>query len=131
MPFECKKYHCRCQAHCCGIVPIPLRIWQKNQNNIHRQPTHKTDFVATNKATGLKERIVLPITDDLLCPFLKEDLSCAIYDQRPEVCKKYGDESVLLMCCPMQKKDGTPRTVEETQKLEKDLEDTSLKNIFF
>ena len=122
MPFECKKYHGQCGAHCCGIVPIPLEIWEKNQNKIQKR------VIDSHKAIGTKDNVqktfVLPITEDYLCPFLQDDLQCAIYEDRPEVCRKYGDESALLLCCPMQKACGTPRTPQEQSKLESDIHKT-------
>lgn len=54
-------------------------------------------------------KVIIPITSDLLCPFLKKDLGCAIYEDRPEVCRKYGDETHPMLCCPMQDKDGNAR----------------------
>jgi Fe-S-cluster containining protein len=60
-----------------------------------------------------KHTAILPITEDALCPFLKENLECAIYEDRPEICKKFGDESHWTLKCPMQHKDGTPRSDEE------------------
>ena len=109
MPFECKKYHCRCEAKCCGIVPIPVGTWQKNQHLIQRkvQKVHKVH--ATNQENQ-RHTAMLPLTEDRYCPFLKKDLSCAIYENRPEVCRKFGDESHWALTCPMQHKDGTPRS---------------------
>lgn len=105
MPFECKKYHCQCEAKCCSYVPIPQKIWQRNQHNIQREVIEKTKVI---RADG-NETAILPITESGYCPFLKEDLSCAIYQDRPEICKKFGDESHPLMCCPMQDKNGKHR----------------------
>lgn len=112
MPFECKKYHCKCKAECCGVVPIPAKIWQRNQHKIVRHPVEKHKVMAGehNKVAKL---CILPLTENGYCPFLNEDLSCNIYDDRPEICKKFGDESHLMLTCPMQRADGTPRTDEE------------------
>ena len=66
------------------------------------------------KGISSKEgEVVLPFTKDLSCPFLKEDLSCAIYEDRPNICRKFGDETHILMSCPVQKHDGEPRSIEE------------------
>lgn len=103
MPFECKKYHCKCKAECCGLVPIPLSIWSKNQHRIQREVKN----ILHIQKDGRKD--ILPVTEELYCPFLKDDLSCAIYEERPEICKKFGDESNPLLCCPMQDKEGKER----------------------
>jgi Fe-S-cluster containining protein len=121
MPFECKKYHCKCEAKCCGIVPIPASIWQKNQHNIQRLVISKQRVMAgqNNQVARLS---ILPITEDFYCPFLKQDLSCAIYNDRSEICRKFGDESHLMLCCPVQKADGTPRTAEEASQMDEQVD---------
>lgn len=112
MPLECKKYHGKCAARCCGVVPIPRTIWQRNQHNIQREVVSAHKCLA-GKDEASQVTAILPFTEDLLCPFLKPDLSCAIYDERPEVCRKFGDETHIMMCCPMQKADGKPRSEDE------------------
>jgi Fe-S-cluster containining protein len=116
--FECKKYHGKCQARCCGIIPIPRKIWQKNQHKVQKKVLEKHKVEVTNPQTKQKTRGILPITQDMLCPFLKKDLSCAIYEDRPDICKKFGDETHLMLCCPMQQADGTERTEAEMQEFE-------------
>lgn len=116
--FECKKYHGKCQAKCCGIVPIPYKTWQKNQHNIQREVLEKHKVEATDPQSKERVRSILPLTEDLYCPFLKKDLSCGIYEDRPEICKKFGDETHLMLCCPMQRADGTERTEAEMQEFD-------------
>ena len=109
--FECKKYHKICKAECCGVVPIPRSLWQKKQHAIQIPVIETFKGQARNKSDpSIQESFILPVTKDHYCPFLKEDLSCAIYEDRPEICRKFGDESHPMMCCPVQDKDGNPRT---------------------
>lgn len=117
MPFECKKYHCKCEALCCGVVPIPAPIWQRNQHKLQRpvKEIHKVYYAPEYE--NRRRIAILPVMDDFKCPFLTQDLSCAIYDDRPEVCRKFGDESHQLLKCPMQHKDGTPRDENELVEL--------------
>lgn len=115
MPFECKKYHGRCKAGCCGPVPIKRTLWQKKQHAIQRPI--KELMIGTSK----EGKIVIPLTKDHYCAFLKEDLSCAIYEDRPDICRKFGDESHKLSCCPMQKVDGSPRNTDEMNELEEEM----------
>jgi Fe-S-cluster containining protein len=122
MPFECKKYHSCCQARCCGIVPIPVGTWQKNQHNIQQEVKEKHKVYATGQ-DNVKQTCILPITSDALCPFLKKDLSCAIYKDRPKVCQQFGDESHWALRCPMQHKDGTPRSKEDAIELKTKVDD--------
>ncbi|KKM85292.1 hypothetical protein LCGC14_1290630 [marine sediment metagenome] len=112
--FECKKYHGTCKGMCCGVVPLPRILWQNKQHAIQRP----VKSLIKGTAGHGPRNIVIPITEDHYCPFLKKDLSCAIYEDRPEICRKYGDESHELMCCPMQHKDGTPRESDDDSKKE-------------
>jgi Fe-S-cluster containining protein len=112
MPFECKKYHCKCKADCCGVVPIPEKTWKDNQHLLQQKIEHLTELPVKRTAlpgVEIRELAFLPITKNFKCPFLKKDLSCAIYDDRPEVCQKFGDETHSLLACPMQDKDGNPK----------------------
>lgn len=122
MPFECKKYHSCCQAHCCGIVPIPIPIWQRNQHNLQQEVLEKHKVYATGQ-DEVRHTCVLPITKNALCPFLKEDLSCAIYEDRPKICRQFGDESHWALRCPMQHADGTPRSEEDRIRLTSKVDD--------
>lgn len=104
MPFECKKYHGKCKAECCGLAPIPRPIWAKFQHLIQR-PVKEKMLIDGKDGT----QAYLPLTEDAYCCFLKDDLSCAIYEDRPPWCKKYGDESCKEMTCPMQDKEGNQK----------------------
>ncbi len=92
-------------AECCGIVPIPRTLWQRKQHAIQREV--KSIFKPTDMMKDDDiENVIFAITEDNYCPFLSQDLECAIYEDRPELCRKFGDESHPLMCCPMQDKEG-------------------------
>lgn len=63
----------------------------------------------------LKDNNVYPATFDRICPFRGDDCKCAIYDDRPELCKNFGVTEHLS--CPYIDKDGNPRTQEEADKI--------------
>jgi len=90
MEFVCKQ-NC---GECCGIVPIPTNVWNKSKDKINK----------AIKQVHVSESFVFPITEDLKCCFLGEDEKCLIYDERPEVCRKYGQCDELP--CPYIKKNG-------------------------
>jgi len=49
--------------------------------------------------------------DEHDCPFLsRESRRCRIYSKRPFICRKFGDESDELMCCPHIEKNGKVRS---------------------
>jgi Fe-S-cluster containining protein len=60
---------------------------------------------------------VVPLTETGKCPFLKEDLGCNIYKNRPEICMKFGDETHINMTCAYQTKNGRARSTKETMKI--------------
>jgi Fe-S-cluster containining protein len=62
----------------------------------------------------------LLLTEDRRCVFLNDDLSCNVYEDRPWVCKKYGDESCSFMTCPFQSKEGRIRSRQERRKIERE-----------
>jgi len=65
------------------------------------------------------DKWIVPITDDLKCTFLKDDFTCNIYHDRPHVCKKFGDETHLMMTCVFQDKNGRERSRQERRNLER------------
>ncbi len=69
---------------------------------------------------------VYPATGDRYCPFMGYDCKCAIYDERPELCRNFG--VVEHLGCPYIDKEGNPRTQEETDKIHSDqlINDNSL-----
>ena len=107
--FDCKKMHSKCKAECCGVVPIPNEIYENHKDKIVRQPN---DLFRT-------EDCVVPITDGAYCIFLNTDLSCNIYEDRPEVCRKYGDESHPMLFCPVLDQNGKERCRQNRRQVER------------
>ena len=58
-------------------------------------------------------------TREGMCPFLGLDDKCTIYHDRPAVCRKFGDESTILMTCRYQSADGRIRDRAERRRIEK------------
>jgi hypothetical protein len=104
MNFDCKKMHPKCQAQCCGVVPIPKDIYNNHQEKIYRVP------MAVIEA----DDHLIPITSDAYCPFLNDKFECNIYEDRPPVCRKFGDESHPMLYCPFLDKKGKERKTKET-----------------
>ena len=107
--FDCKKMHPKCKAGCCGVVPIPKEIYAKNQDKIvrslHDLSSHKD--------------CVIPITSEGYCVFLNPDLSCNIYEDRPDICRKFGDESHPMLFCPVLDKNGKERCRQNRRAVER------------
>jgi Fe-S-cluster containining protein len=113
MQFNCKSQHHKCKAQCCfGIMAFPKETWEKNQHKIITKPS-----VVETDTIEVKHR-----TDSGACSFLREDYQCNIYEERPEVCRKYGDESTFYMSCQFLRKDGKQRTQKGGKYLKKMVE---------
>jgi Fe-S-cluster containining protein len=103
MSFECLK-NC---GRCCGPVQISKEIFEKNKD----------------KATSIEYKLddgktVMAVRADGKCAFLTEEMKCAIYEERPQVCKDFGSNprGHLLLCCPFIREDGTKRNRPERRK---------------
>ncbi len=107
--FDCKKMHSKCKAGCCGIVPISKEIYNSNKDKIVRQPHEIIE----------EGDCVIPITQDVYCVFLDGDLHCNIYEDRPDVCRKFGDESHAMLFCPVLDKNGKERSRQNRRAVER------------
>jgi len=67
-------------ASCCFVAPIDKEIWDK----------HQEDIIGTMKTLIPYGKYVVPITTNGICPFLKNDKKCNIYEDRPKICRDYG-----------------------------------------
>ena len=85
-----KKLCKGCGGSCCGPVPFAIEFYEQNRDKIQRKP--KDEFY------GAFPGMVLPITDYANCVFLKTNLLCAVYKDRPEICKLYG--TIPELKCP-------------------------------
>lgn len=118
--FDCKKLHHVCKAGCCTITPIPKDLWNECRGKVVEKVEEVKEGLQVDPETGELKDFVVPFTKSLKCPFLNEDLSCNIYEKRPYVCRKFGDESHKYLRCHFQDKDGRIRTRQERRSLERD-----------
>lgn len=102
---NCHKFYDACKARCCSFVPLERDLLYKNFDKIQRHIKETVEF---------HNNTLIPITEDGYCTFLQPDLKCAIYEHRPAICVKFGDESHVNMTCPYQTKDGYARSKNST-----------------
>lgn len=88
---RCKCDVSRCHAACCGLVPIPRETIEKHLGDM-QGPFDKILFI-NGQDIVVKQRTAT-------CAFLTSDYKCAIYDDRPEICRIFGNRSnnPLLKC---------------------------------
>lgn len=128
--MDCKKSHAQCKAQCCHVCAIPEAIFERNIEKIVRPikeirrgagPVIPLDLQKLDLKS--EEILVVPITQDMKCCFLNEDLNCNIYEDRPNICRKFGDESHIFMTCSYQSKDGRCRSRQERRMIERQAQD--------
>lgn len=84
------KKLCKHCGQCCGPVPFDAQFFADNNDKMRREPVE----VIPEAFPGM----VLVLTEDGYCVFLTDNKRCAIYDERPMVCRLYG--TVPEMRCP-------------------------------
>ena len=70
-----------CNAACCGPVPMKRSTIEKHQDKINKGAKIKivnNQYVVINLKT-------------LRCGFIDPDNRCKIYEDRPIICRKFGD----------------------------------------
>lgn len=108
--MNCFNFHHKCKAECCStLTPLPIDVVERNESKIINQHSEKHEA----------EGNCILVTDNHRCVFLKEDNTCNIYDERPDVCRKFGDESHPLLFCTIQSKEGKARSRQEKRKVER------------
>lgn len=81
----------KCHAACCGIVPIPEKTVEKHLGDI-QGPYEILPFQVEGRVVVLKK-------GEPVCGFLTPDFRCAIYADRPDVCRMFGKGPHPLMKC--------------------------------
>lgn len=91
-----------CDADCCGIVPLKEDMAKRNEG---------LQQVSVTEIIRLSDSIV-PVTEDMRCVFLDRSTKrCAVYNERPEICKRYGQ--VITLPCPYIRMSGMSRSPRE------------------
>jgi Fe-S-cluster containining protein len=104
---------------------MSLARWQRNQDKVVTPPIQieypgwSAEINANDGRRWIMEGDVLPITKTLKCCFLNEDLSCNIYDDRPDICKEYGKENDIQLTCAYQNKDGKANSKQVRRMIER------------
>jgi hypothetical protein len=96
--IPCERCPDKSGSGCCGIIPFPLKFLE----------THKPFFKASGELKDDGNQAII-LTKDFLCVFFDRiNHKCAIYEERPEICKNYG--MVETLKCPFFKPSGNRRS---------------------
>lgn len=106
-----KEWPCQKCGWCCEYIPMDTNIINKNRH-LFQRPVKKE--VISPKFGG-RITVVITDTEDRACVFLKYDNTCAIYNDRPEVCRNFGKSSGSMEC-PRVAPNGRVRSPEEVER---------------
>lgn len=95
---------------CCGNVPIPKDIFEKNRDKIQRHIFEELEL----------DGEIYPSTKDGICVFNREDCRCAIYSVRPEICRLYG--TIPDLKCPYIDHRGIARTPAKVRRTQREID---------
>lgn len=103
----------RCHGDCCGIVSLPSVLWERLQG---------LAVVDVVRIEQVSDDIVMVFTEDGYCVFLdRGDYHCVIYEDRPDVCRRFGLGGHPAMFCPHLEVDGERRTRSSRRRMERAL----------
>jgi len=118
-----KPWPCQRCGKCCVVMAMPVSLV-----NTHRDKFQRTVIKERSHEISDNVFVISIITEDMNCVFLTIDNLCAIYDERPMPCRKFGQSSGVLECHRVTMS-GRVRSPKESQKayeriskLEKDIE---------
>jgi Fe-S-cluster containining protein len=83
-------FFCQMCGKCCGMIPHTQELWDEVKGKAQK-PYNLSKSPFTNVP-------IWPITQDGYCVFLRNDHTCSIYEQRPNVCKLQG--TIPKLPCP-------------------------------
>lgn len=94
---KCKVY--KCKASCCANVPLPIGFMEAYEEKIVTPIIGRTSLPYRHDL-GMCE---LVFTDTAFeknrCPFLRKDCKCNVYENRPRICRMFGEEDHPLLKC--------------------------------
>lgn len=115
MNMDCSKSYAACRSDCChGPVPMRRDFWE-------RQVPVRPAMYVVPMAGGMVAPVASYERDGKtwgVCPLLGLDGRCSVYEQRPPVCRKFGDETSDHMTCSFQAADGRIRSRQERRRVE-------------
>lgn len=80
----------KCHAACCGIVPIPRETFEKHVGDVQGP---------YNVINAIDGQVVVMAAGKPVCAFLTPEFRCAIYEDRPEICRRFGNGDHPLLKC--------------------------------
>ena len=105
MTFNCIPHLETCKAQCCGKRIHTKRLWKLKSH--YAEYVTKVEYI---------NNMACITTKDNMCPFLCRKVHrCKIYNNRPSVCKQFGETKGLL--CAFQGRLGFKRSIAKRTKI--------------
>lgn len=79
----------KCRAECCKRAPLPETFVRQYANRMQRQP----EIMEVSDGGQ-----IIAADRQGYCVFLADDYRCAVYRERPELCRMFGSGSSVLAC---------------------------------
>lgn len=92
-----QRNECYGCGKCCYNVPLPKYYLTSLKNRIVNEFTSVIDL-GGKYVTGVET--VFAETKGGICPFLKPNNTCNIYERRPAICRNFGRSEEKLLQCP-------------------------------
>ena len=106
-----KEWPCQHCGWCCEIFPMDTELVNKYRH-LFQRPVKKE--VKTQRFSR-NDTVVFTDTKNGDCVFLKLDNKCAIYEDRPQICKSFGHSGGEIEC-PNVAPNGRIRSSEEAKR---------------
>ncbi len=91
--IDCRTVLDKCKSECCQMVPIPIEILRSQK-----------DLASKSKLIPFNKHKAIVQTEEGYCAFSDRETGlCKIYNERPEICKKYGNEEHEWLTCKWMK----------------------------
>lgn len=119
--LNCESMVKKCEALCCHVVPMEKDRFERNRHRLINKDFMLASLGKKHNHEGELVDHVLPLTESMRCPFndTENGYRCNIYDDRPQVCKVYGNGLARCTSCPFFKGNGKKRSKKERKELER------------
>ena len=95
-----KEFDCKRCGECCEIIAFEIPFFQKMKKHTQKPYELKDKFYNGDRLVEIPKKhyhdFIYPVTEDGKCVFNKIDMTCAIYTQRPDLCRLFGTVPFLL-----------------------------------
>lgn len=99
---RCRTY--KCKAACCYNLALPVGFIDRFADKIV-WPVIRREILPISDSVPERSELVYTsfAYDDNKCPFLRADYKCNVYENRPTICRLFGEKDHPLLKCQYRK----------------------------